>query len=390
MKEFFDFLDSYLDFSDAEKYISDNLSDEDSLINDVEFLSDTFDINSINKFNIVLLGVKEDRSSANKDCSLAPDLIREHLFNLSKPHINIKLLDLGNLKKGKSVTDTYFAMQDVLRELFLHNITVIILGGSQDLTYAQYMAYKDIKSAVNIGSIDSRFDFGDSDSELSSDNYLSKIVIENGSHLFNYSNLAYQTYLVPFRHIKLMDDLYFDSIRLGDLQSDIEDSEFYLRDCNLVSFDISAIRQSDAPGCLHISPNGLFGNEACQLARYSGISESVSSFGLYEVNPKFDNRNQTISLSAQIIWYFIDGFINRHGEQPDLNLGEFEKHSVKIMDHIINFVHSLKTDRWWIEVPYPGENEDVIKVVSCSLLEYKLALKGEIPDRWWKTYQKIS
>ena len=390
MKDLFELLNAYLDFSIPENYFDEDIAVEGLIASEIEFLSAKFDLNTIDKFDIAILGVQEERNSKNKGCALSPNLIRAELYKLSITHRSIKLIDLGNLKSGKTVRDTYYALQEVLKELIPHNIVFVIIGGSQDLTYAQYMAYEGIDKIVNIASIDSRFDFGDSDKEINSDNFLSKIVIEKGNHLFNYSNLGFQTYHVPLQDINLMDELYFDSVRLGELQTNIKEAEYHLRDCDMVSFDISAVRQGDAPGCLHVSPNGLFGNEACQLARYAGISEKVTSIGLYEVNPNFDNRNQTIALSAQIIWHFIDGFYNRQNEQPDENIGEFERYSVAVMEHNIIFVHSIKTNRWWLEVPYPGNDLDMVKTVSCSLSDYKLACDGEIPDRWWKTFQKIS
>ena len=390
MSDLFELLKAYLDFPDSKSALY-SVDYSDGIIgNQIDLISNDFETDGLKDYSIAIVGVTEQRNNKNKGCEFAPDKIREQLFKLSLVSFNFKLLDLGNLKLGKSFSDTHFALRELVKEMHSQKIIIIIIGGGQSLTYAQYMAYEDVGYAINIAAIDNKIDIGDSNDELNSENYLSKIIIENGNHLFNFTNLGYQRYLVSPNHISLMDKLYFDTIRLGDLQTDIRIAEHYLRDSNLVSFDISAIRQSEAPAYYSSRPNGLFGNEACQLARYSGLSENVTSFGLYEVNPEFDLRDQTQALSAQIIWHFIDGFYHRLNDAPYENHSDFTEYDVDVMSHKIKFLHSNRSDRWWMEVLNSGDDGDMIKVVSCSLSDYQIACSGEVPDRWWKTFQKIS
>jgi len=56
------------------------------------------------------------------------------------------------------------------------------------------------------------------------------------------------------------------------------------------------------------------------------------------------------------------------------------------------FVKSKKTDRWWMQVPYPtgGSRNERSHLVPCSYEDYKIAVSGEMPDLWWRTYQKLS
>ena len=96
----------------------------------------------------------------------------------------------------------------------------------------------------------------------------------------------------------------------------MEEVEPVIRDADMVSFDVSAIRQSEAPGNNNASPNGFYGEEACQIARYAGISDKLTSIGFYEFNPSFDNNHQTAHAVAQMIWYFIDGVVNRKNDFP--------------------------------------------------------------------------
>ena len=71
-------------------------------------------------------------------------------------------------------------------------------------------------------------------------------------------------------------------------------TEPLFRDSDVAIFDISAVRQSDAPGTMSPSPNGFYGEEICLLSRYAGISDNLKIFGLFDVNPEFDIRFQTI------------------------------------------------------------------------------------------------
>jgi len=72
-------------------------------------------------------------------------------------------------------------------------------------------------------------------------------------------------------------------------------------------FDLNAIKHSDAPGTKKIQPNGLTGEEACQLSRYSGISDATQCFGIFEYEPSIDEQGITAKVIAQMVWYFLDG-----------------------------------------------------------------------------------
>ena len=99
-----------------------------------------------------------------------------------------------------------------------------------------------------------------------------------------------------------MDKLYFDVHRLGAFSGKINLVEPVIRNANMVSFDLSAIRSSDACGNANASPNGFYGDEACQICRYAGMNDKLSSIGFYEYNPSLDAHEQTAMLLAQMVW----------------------------------------------------------------------------------------
>ena len=309
----------------------------------------------IEGYHLAILGVGEERGSVlNDGTGKAPDTIREKFYNLKSSGHSYKIVDLGNLKLGHTLADTYAAVSSILIELHKEKILPIVLGGSQDLTFAQYLAYEKLEETVNIVSVDSSFDLGTTDQPVNSASYLGKIVLHEPNFLFNFSNIGYQTYFVGNDQIELMNRLYFDAYRLGQVRNDLEDVEPIVRNADIFSFDISAIRQSDAPGNGNATPNGFYGEEACKIVRYAGMSDKLSSFGIYEINPLFDNHDQTSQLAAQMIWYFIDGFYNRKNDVPLKNKAGFVRYRVALNkeDREIIFYKSEKSERWWMEVPY--------------------------------------
>jgi len=353
------------------------------------------DFPKLDDVHIALIGVDEDRRAINNEgCGLSPDYIREHFYKLFQGNYNSKIVDLGNIKKGNTVEDTHFALTDVLSTLLQKKIIPVIIGGGQELTFSNYLAYQKLEQTINIVAIDSCFDIADGDKELNSQNYLNKIILHKPNILFNFSNVGYQTYFVEQNAIDLMDKLYFDAHRLGHMRANMEDVEPIVRNADIVSFDISAIRQSDAPGNGNASPNGFYGEEACQIARYAGLSDKLTSIGFFEINPVFDTNKQTAHLAAQMIWYFIDGYYNRKKDDPLGNKSEYTKYRVSITnhDHEIIFYKSNKSDRWWMDVPYPINHNIKYErhhMVPCSYRDYETACKDEMPDKWWQTFQKL-
>ena len=118
----------------------------------------------INDCQVAIIGVEEDRGSVYNDgCAKAPDIIREKFYQLKKSKHPYQVVDLGNILLGETLKDTYSALSSIMIELLKEGILPVILGGSQDLTYAQYVAYQQMEETVNIVSIDAKFDLGSTD-----------------------------------------------------------------------------------------------------------------------------------------------------------------------------------------------------------------------------------
>ena len=154
---------------------------------------------------------------------------------------------------------------------------------------------------------------------LASSSYLGKIIGHKPSYLFHYVNLGYQIYYNSPMATTMLQEMNFEAIRLGVIKENISYVEPIMRNTDFISFDISSISNSYAPANIYASPNGFNGQEACKISYYAGISDKLTSFGLFEYNQDLDKDNKTAQLIAQIIWHFIDGYSKRKNElQPNV------------------------------------------------------------------------
>lgn len=345
----------------------------------------------LDQANIAIFGVREDRLDVNRTGEPFDfDAVRKSFYSLFPGNWDLSIVDLGDILPGERVEDTYFAVQSTVAALVKKKIIPVILGGSQDLLYAQYRAYDKLVQMVNMVNIDAEFDLGDAERPISNKSYVGKIVIDKPYNLFNYSNLGYQTYFNSQDEIELMDRLFFDAYRLGEVSANISMVEPVMRDANLVGLDMNAVSSAALGNYRHRSPNGFDGKEICALARYAGISDKVSSFGIYEITSRL-NFPSCNMLIAQALWYFIEGVNYRKNENTISAKKEFIKYQVPIDDEVLVFYKSPVSGRWWIEIPFNSKTNNKLKrhtLLPCTKEDYVDACNQIIPERWYKTKRK--
>jgi arginase family enzyme len=295
------------------------------------------------------------------------------------------------MKQGVTFNDTLAGLTDILSLLLRENLFPVVIGGSSALIPAIDRAISQELNKYTLLSVDPRIDFSSDRKEADSFNYLNTILNSHKSTFSHYINIGYQTYLNDQQIINRFLKRRSELMRIGDVRQAIYLTEPLFRDTDVALFDISAVRQSDAPGTFSPSPNGFYGEEICLLARYAGISDKLKIFGLFDVNPEFDIRFQTTGLAAQIIWFFLEGFSQKQYETPVLSLsnsGRFVKYHVRLTDleDDMIFVKSSQTDRWWIELP---SEKDQSLYVACSHEDYLKANRNEVPDRWVNAVERL-
>lgn len=347
--------------------------------------------------HIAIFGVLDDRQAVgNAGAAAGPDIIRKHFYKLYHGDYRIKIADLGNILAGSTPRDTHVAVKTVSEELMKSGIIPVVLGGGQDITYAQYAAYEKMEQKVEVAIIDPTIDIDQENTEtapLNSKTFLNHIILHEPDFLFCLSNVAYQSYFAGAEAINMYDKLYFNTMRMGMITGKVDHAEPLIRSADLVSFDVGAIRAADAPGNANASPNGLYGDDACQLCRYAGISDKLTAIGFYEYNPSYDQRELTAQLVAQMVWCFVDGYYSRKNDAPPVPKSSYITYRTTLESdaYELVFMKSKKSDRWWMQVPYFGSTSvnERYYLVPCRYEDYQQAVAGEMPDLWWKTHQKL-
>lgn len=338
---------------------------------------------------LAIICVKDSRHSVYEEKSeFYYDDIRAELYNMYVGNWKLNILDLGDVVMGDEFSDTAYVFKTILSQLYRKSIIPIILGGSQDLTFYQYRAYDGIKYMVNLTTADHKFDLGNSDLPMNSQSYVGKMIIDEPYNLFNYCNLGYQTYLSPQGEIDLMDKLFFEAVRLGQLKQDFTRAEPVLRDTDLCSIDIYCVKSSEIADSGHKNINGFSTFNLCKLSRYAGMSDKLTSFGIYELQ-SIRRSEGVIQLIAQMLWYFMEGYSLRLNENVIEENSNFTKYSVPIQDEVLVFLKSEISNRWWIKIPNTNNNAQKPSLLACDKQDYIDATTSILPDRWLKAKYKI-
>ncbi|HCZ36646.1 MAG TPA: formiminoglutamase [Cytophagales bacterium] len=344
--------------------------------------------------HIAIVGIKEDRgTTTNSGSANGPDEIRKKLYNLKKGTGAYRIVDLGNLKPGIDLDETYVRISEVCRILLENNVLPLILGGTHDLDYGQYRGYEEMEKLISLLNIDAFLDLDDHREADKASQHIHKILLHEPNYLLSYTHLAHQLYLIDPASAAILEKLYFEAFRIGQMRTNLAEMEPAIRNADLMSFDITAIRSSDAPGNANAQPFGLTGEEACQLCWYAGMNEKLSSAGFYEYNPNHDDANKkTASVIATMIWYFIEGFYHRKHD-TNFRSNDFLKYVVAMAaePESITFYKSKITEKWWMEVAYhqPGARYARNSIIPCSYNDYQTATKGDVPERYISTLAKL-
>lgn len=334
----------------------------------------------ITNADIVIVGCGETRGTgANYNHTVSPNAIRAEFYSLYHWHKEVNVVDFGNVKTGASLQDTYAALKAVVSELIERKKKVVILGGSHDLTLAQYGAYGSLGKIIEAAVVDSRIDLN-IDSVLPADNFLMELLCGSPNYVKHYSHIGFQSYMVHPHMLETIDKLHFDCFRVGKVKENIEEMEPVLRNANMLSFDIAAIQNAHAPAN-RITPNGFTGEEACTLMQYAGLSNNISSIGLYGYIPKDDVHQLTAKQASHMLWYVMDGVYKSKQEAELDNTNEFNEFHLAFADVQTSFLQSKRTGRWWMQLPDS-------KYIACSQSDYIIAASNDIPERWLRAIER--
>lgn len=333
--------------------------------------------------DIALVGVNEFRGQSEDINNNAADKVRKKLYELKQQKHQLKIVDLGNIILGDTLELTQDRLAEVCKLLLEDNVIPLIIGGSHDLDLGQFKGYLQNEEDLNILTIDSTLDIVEEGGNY--ETHSREILVHEPNILFNYAHLGYQTYLNHPNATDILEKMDCDHIRLGEMVNDIKTVEPHIRFAQMISFDLSVIKQSDFGVSFNPQPFGITAENACQIAWYSGMSNSCNSFGIYGYSPQLDGRLQGAGVIAVMLWYFIDGFYHRTKE--DFTSNNYRKFTVDTENENIVFYKDIRNEMWWAEIEISkGKNE----IIPCSYDDYLLASKGDIPQRLFNMKVKFS
>jgi arginase family enzyme len=319
------------------------------------------------------------------------DEIRSYLYGLVSVLPEGEVADLGNLREGRSPADTLAGLTDVIAELGKARKTLVVIGRDMHDIKAYGKAFNRLETPYNLAVVDSIIDIMP-ESQASKSHYLFEMVTETDGCLYDFVHMGYQTYFNDPASLDRMGELFFEHHRLGKLRDDIRESEPVFRNSDMVVFSMNSIRQTEAPGVNFPSANGFTAEESCQLARFAGLSDKLSLFALCSFRPARELNGQTASLAAQMIWHFLQGVSQRKNDYPFSDIRLYQKYLINLPKTGFNltFYKSPASGRWWMEIPHPDPKYPRSLYVACSPADYQVAVDGEVPDRWWNHYRRLS
>lgn len=269
------------------------------------------------------------RNNGRIGAEKAPNKIREQLYKLQvqKEH-PVKLFDAGNIGTDffdasdglnlldAEVPDALDKVHDSLTKAvsgFLRDgKKVIVLGGGNDISYADIRALSEAEREISAINIDAHLDMRIAD-EMTSGTPYRKAIEDHylvPQHFYEFgirpeSNGAY--YLENARELGVNIHFLTDLIQKGVVSSFKKILDKVGERPLFLGLDMDSIQASDAPGVSASSPIGLSGREVMQIIHQAKQKENLKLFEITEVNPKYDVDDRTVKLAAQLVYKFLFG-----------------------------------------------------------------------------------
>ncbi|MCQ2189850.1 MAG: arginase family protein [Paludibacteraceae bacterium] len=339
---------------------------------------------STGDFDVAIIGIPSAWGSQkyNPSVAYAPDGVRKYLYRLCGDFHNIRIADFGNINVKDDQSPTA-AVADVVSILVESGKKVVIIGGGDSCNVPIVKGMAQSIGKINFVKIDSLI-------TLSGEDELAK----NGGLLSSFDEIAqikqvdcidvlgYQSYLCSDDKFARADDQRICFTRLAEVQDNVQNIEPLLRDNDLFSMSARAIRNSDMPSCMAM-PNGLYGEEACHLAKLAGLSDRGSVFYISDV---YAQNESSLALSAQIVWHYLHGVDHRYNDYPTNNICNYRKSLVydTRTNTEVKFFNNPLNGRWWVEIPgYKGS-----RIVSCKESDYVAMINREVPEIWFRHFMR--
>ncbi len=264
---------------------------------------------------VIILGCPQDegvrRNGGRVGAALAPEAIRRQFYKLTPFGISAKIFDAGDTIIQNSLEATHDLHTSIVRRILHDGKKIIVLGGGNDISFADGCAMASIYGANDwLGiNIDAHFDVRADEPRNSGTPYRQLL---DGKLLLpkNFYEAAFQKQAASPVYFEYLKNAGVNLISLDEFQV----SNFKSRIKKQISgsplslfwgFDLDAVRASDAPGTSAPSPIGLSAREFCDLAEFAGSLPITRIVEFTEMNPKYDIDNRTARLVALAMHEFL-------------------------------------------------------------------------------------
>lgn len=284
------------------------------------------------EISIGIVGVPVDegvkRNGGRVGAKDAPDAIRAELYKrtpfvLGKENSpsDLAIFDFGNIKPGKTLEETHEKLSLVTAALLEQKIIPIVIGGSHDIAYPNFIGFSKGKTNIGVINIDSHLDFRKPNPKRNSGTSFRQMLDHHKSTLnaMNFVEIGIQSFANSQQHYNNLIERGATVFSLRDVREDgiskVLDLAYELTTASTealyISFDMDAVKGTAAPGVSASLPTGLSPEEFLTAALFAGKRRKVGMIDLVEVNPKYDVDGRTCKLAALTVMYFLTGFANR-------------------------------------------------------------------------------
>lgn len=265
-------------------------------------------------------GVK--RNGGRSGASQAPDAIRRQLYKMTppadsyEPFVNLlnQTVDAGNVQISGDVEADQEALGKVVAGFLEQGTVPIVLGGGHETAFGHFSGYAEAGLKTSIFNLDAHADVRPLKNGKAHSGSPFRQAIEHKSGCCEqYLVAGLQPHSVAKSHLDFIKSsnsryLFRDETNITSISGFFNE---HFSERLMVTFDMDAVDQSQAPGVSAPCANGLPADLWLTAAYLAGRNEKVSSFDLAEVNPKFDRDNQTAKLAALTVWNFLLGLMER-------------------------------------------------------------------------------
>ena len=251
------------------------------------------------------------RNNGRAGAAEAPLGIRSQLYRLQSPKKSgINLFDAGDIGETDPLEKAHDVLTETVSQFLKDNKKVIVLGGGNDISYADVRALAEVEKNISAINVDAHLDMRIADKMTSGTPY--RKLIEDGyleaKHFYEFgirpeSNASF--YLEDAENLGVHIYWLPQLIEKGVVKSFQKIVEMIDQRPFFLGLDVDSVQAADAPGVSASSPTGFSGREVIQLIRLARQKENLKLFEITEVNPQFDIDNRTVKLAAQFIYKYL-------------------------------------------------------------------------------------